>query len=146
MDDSFIDFLIAAKKASYTGRGPQSEPSKPQSHDYRFAAGEFAYADVYLGEDHFIGQEAVWKAGQPLWGMNYVGRVVNEGFSSEFLHEVLLLVPRDNPYRGPVSHSDGGYSYSCIVKGSLDWFYGYERIWLGEVLVYEGAFHGGEVG
>jgi hypothetical protein len=69
----FIRFLVAAKIATYAGGGTESAPSRPASHDLCFGEGEYEYIDSYLGGIEFIGNEAVWKGGTPLWGMNYYG-------------------------------------------------------------------------
>jgi len=46
--------------------------------------------DTYLGGTKFAGVEAVWKNDVPVWAMNYAGRVVGEGFSSDFLKSVKM--------------------------------------------------------
>ena len=33
MDNRIIDFLIRAKKATYAGKGAETESSRPESHD-----------------------------------------------------------------------------------------------------------------
>ena len=43
----------------------------------------------YLGGESFAGEEAVWFYGQPVWSMNYVGRVVGKHFDLDFLREAL---------------------------------------------------------
>ena len=146
MDENVIDFLIRAKQASYAGGGAESAPSRPGSHDLRYAEGPLAYIDTYIGGDKFAGQEAVWRNGAPIWAMNYVGRVLGEGFDGGFLKEVLLRVTREHPYRGPLRYERGDCLYVCHVKGEFDWFYGYEEIMCKDAKVFECAFHGGEIG
>lgn len=51
--------------------------------------------------------------------MNYVGRILKEGFSGEFLKEVLSLVPEEYPYRGPLQYENGIYKYKCAVEGDF---------------------------
>ena len=77
--------------------------------------------------------------------MNYVGRVVGEGFSGDFLKECLALVPPERPFRGPPVHQDGDFLYHCSVEGDFGWFTGQESIYLRGHLVYECRFHGGTV-
>ncbi len=36
----------------------------------------------------------------PFWSMNYVGRIIAEGFSGDFLKEALMNVPEDKPLEG----------------------------------------------
>lgn len=75
--------------------------------------------------------------------MNYVGRVIDEGFSGSFLKEVLSNVTNEYPYRGPLEYKSGDYSYICRVDGEFIWFKGYETIYKEDVKIYECNFHGG---
>ncbi len=103
------------------------------------------YLDTYLGGEKFSGEEAVWKLGVPVWSMNYCGRILAEGFSGDFLKEALYKVPREYPYRGPLVFHKGDYTYHCIIEGSVEWYQGYEEIFLLNTKVYECFFHGGIV-
>lgn len=145
VDEAAVDFLLRAKKSSYAGHGAESEPCRPGSHDLQYAEAPFLYIDTYLGGEKFSGQEAIWQDDKPLWTMNYIGRILAEGFDGEFLKEVLSLVPKEYPYRGPFVHRNGDFSYHCIVEGEFAWFRGYEEIYLGDTRVYECRFHGGLV-
>jgi len=148
IDDPYkplIDFLIRAKKATYAGKGAESTPSRPSSHDFEYAEEPFAYRDTYLGGTKFAGEEAVWRNGVPVWAMNYVGRVIGEGFSGDFLKEALLLVPHDIPFRGPRQYKNGDYTYTCTVKGGFHWVHGFEEIHYNDTKVYECAFHGSDI-
>ncbi|PYI56412.1 DUF5680 domain-containing protein [Paenibacillus flagellatus] len=140
---SVIDFLIEAKKATYAGNGPQSASSRPSSRDLEYAKGTLRYIDTYLGSEKFAGEEALWEDGKPFWAMNYVGRVIAEGFSGDFLKDALSRAAPDMPYRGPGHFADGPFRYRCEVDGTFDWFSGREFIFLGETKVYECLFHGG---
>ena len=42
-----------------------------------------------LGGECFAGEEVVWLYENPVWSMNYIGRVIGENFSGDFLKEVL---------------------------------------------------------
>lgn len=106
-------FLIKAKQATYAGKGPAVVPSRPQSHDLHYSEGKLHYIDTYLGQAKFAGEEALWKDGRPFWAMNYIGRVLDEGFSSGFLKEALRLVPADQPYRGPSWYERAVYIQMC---------------------------------
>ena len=143
MNRDLISFLIRAKRATYAGKGAESAPSRPQSHDLRYAEGDLLYIDTYLGGNRFAGEEALWIAGKPFWSMNYAGRVLGENFSGDFLKAALLHVPEDMPFRGPALYTEGEYAYRCQVDGSFGWFQGKETIEFREQLIYECIFHGG---
>lgn len=145
LNGEIIDFLCRAKKSTYAGNGKEIKASRPNSHDFEYVEGDFKYIDTYLGGERFSGEEALWKKDIPLWSMNYTGRVLDEGFSGKFLKEVLSLVSKDNPYRGPIIYEKGQYKYHCIVSGEFEWFQGYEEIYFNNNKVYECFFHGGVI-
>ena len=143
MDKQIVGFLIKAKRATYAGKGAETAPSRPASHDLAYREGDLMYLDTYLGGEKFAGEEALWVADIPYWSMNYVGRVTGGCFSGDFLKEALLHVPEDEPYRGPREYTNGDYSYHCETEGSFDWFQGRESIDYQGKQIYECYFHGG---
>ena len=145
INEDIIDFLCKAKKSTYAGKGQESTPSRPNSHDLEYIEGDLKYIDTYLGGEKFAGEEAVWKDGIPIWSMNYIGRVLDERFSGSFLKEVLSLVPKENPYRGPAIYQNGQHKYHCIINGNFEWYQGHEEIYVEDIKVYECFFHGGSI-
>ncbi len=145
MEKEIIDFLIRAKKATYAGKGGEDKSSRPNSHDLSYIEGELLYIDTYLGGAKFSGEEALWDKNMPFWSMNYVGRIIAEGFSGDFLKEALMNVPEDKPFRGPEKFESSAYTYECSVDGDIEWFKGYEAIYFGGKKIYECLFHGGLV-
>lgn len=145
IDDKIIEFLCRAKKVTYAGKGAEVESSRPRSHDFEHSEGELKYIDTYLGGEIFLGEEGIWKDNAPIWAMNYKGRVLEEGFSGDFLKETLSLVNKEMPYRGPLVYENGDYKYHCIVQGDFKWFKGYEEIFYNNRKVYECMFHGGAI-
>lgn len=141
-------FLLTAKKAAYAGGGAHAPSSRPASVDLPFQQGDYAYLDTYLGGYAFIGEEAVWLRGNPVWGMNYYGTMtvpeIPAGFS-QFLKDALLRVPADAPYRGPHRYEAGIFTYTCEWEGSLGAFWGQERICAGDAVIYWLKFHGGSI-
>jgi transcriptional regulator with XRE-family HTH domain len=140
-----VRFLCKAKKNTYAAHGGEVQPTRPCSHDLKYEEGGYVYYDTYLGGENFTGEEGIWYDGQPLWAMNYSGRVLSHRFSGAFLDEVLMLVPEEYPFRGPLVHKNGDYTYHCSVNGSFEWFQGHEEIFCGGEKVYECYFHGGAV-
>ena len=143
MDKKIVDFLIRAKRATYAGKGAETDSSRTGSHDLVFREGDLMYYDTYLGGEKFAGEEALWIADIPKWSMNYIGRVTGENFSGDFLKEALLRVPEEEPYRGPRLYREGDYTYRCAVDGGFDWFQGKETIDYRGEQIYECFFHGG---
>jgi hypothetical protein len=145
MDKSIIDFLLRAKKATYAGKGTETDASRPNSHDLQHTEGNLKYIDTYLGGSKFAGEEALWKNGVPFWAMNYVGRVLADNFSGDFLKEALLHVPEEAPFRGPPKYQNGNYAYTCHIKGDFHWFNGVEEIYFKGNKIFECLFHGGDI-
>lgn len=143
LDKEIIEFLQRAKRATYAGKGAEVISCRPNSHDLEYIEGNLKYYDTYLGGEKFVGEEALWKDNIPFWSMNYIGRVLDEGFSGDFLKEALALVPEEYPYRGPLEHENGEYEYKCTVEGDFIWFNGHEEMYKNDVKVYECNFHGG---
>lgn len=145
MGGDIIEFLCRAKKSTYAGKGAEVPASRPNSHDLHYSEGNLKYIDTYLGGKNFAGEEALWEDDVPIWSMNYIGRVISDGFSGDFLKEALLLIPKEQPYRGPMVYENGEYKYHCVVRGEFKWFEGYEEIFYNNKKVYECTFHGGSI-
>jgi hypothetical protein len=145
MDKNTIDFLLRAKKATYAGKGAEADASRPNSHDLHYMEGKLKYIDTYLGSAKFAGEEALWRDDTPFWAMNYVGRVLADDFSGDFLKEALLHVPKEAPFRGPAKFINGDYSYVCNVEGDFHWLNGAEEIYYKGNKIYECLFHGGDI-
>ncbi len=148
-DPQFIPFLLRAKKNTYAaGDAGKVAASRPASHDLAYHEGDWSYLDTYLGGFAFIGEEAVWYAGRPVWGMNYYGAMtihgIPEGFP-DFLKLALRNVPAQAPYRGPEAYAEGGFTYTCRWEGSPARFQGEEAIALDGQEIYRLAFHGGAI-
>lgn len=144
----FVPFLLRAKRATYAGGAVPGGSSRPASIDLQYAEGDFLYLDTYLGSRDFLGEEAVWFRGAPIWGMNYHGVMlvdaIPDGFS-QILHAALSAVPAEAPYRGPAELVLGDLRFTCAWQGTLARFSGIERIEHRGQAIYELNFHGGRI-
>lgn len=141
-----IEFLLEAKKNTYSIGGGKTKSSRPNSYDYEFSKDNYKYIDSYLGTHLFSGQEAVWYNNKPIWSMNYCGRVLDqEKFSGSFLKKALMNPSYDNPFRGQPIFTEGEYTYKMEYTGSFEWYVGSEKIYFKDELVYELNFHGGYI-
>ena len=140
-----VSFLVSAKKNTYPVNENKVQSSRMKSSDFCYAENEYKYYDTYLGGEKFTGEEAVWYCDNPIWCMNYSGRVIGSNFNSGFLKEVLLQVTEKFPYRGPKIYTKGDYHYHCKVDGEFVWFQGYEDIFYLDEKIYECYFHGGVI-
>ena len=138
-----IDFRLEANINTYAAYMNETDPTRLDSHDFSYSNGPYTYHDTYVGGEKFAGEEAVWHNGKIRYAMNYLGRVLDERFSGDFLKEALRKADRNMPYRGPEYYQSGEYTYKCNVTGDISWFQGFEEIFCNNVKVYECYFHGG---
>lgn len=143
--DKLIDFRIEAGSNTYAALKNETASTRFDSHDFQYSKGPFTYHDTYVGGEQFAGEEAIWQDGRAVYAMNYMGRVLDEKFSGNFLKEALRTADRSMPYRGPEYYQSGEYLYKCKVVGDFTWFQGHEEIYYKDILVYECYFHGGLV-
>ncbi|MEG0314370.1 MAG: DUF5680 domain-containing protein [Erysipelotrichaceae bacterium] len=142
-EDEFVSFLIKAKQETYASKKGQVEPSRANSLEYAYSDDKYSYVDSFFGSSCFSGEEVVSQDSNPIWSMNYYGRVTSEKFSGDFLKYALNHGTYEYPYRGPKLIKQGEYSYHSSCLGTIDYFNGKEEIYYGDVLVYECVYHGG---
>lgn len=138
-----IRFRLEASRNTYAAFMNEVNGTRLDSHDFHYENGRYIYHDTYVGGEQFAGEEAVWKDGKAAYAMNYLGRVLGDAFSGNFLKEALRSADEAMPYRGPEYYQSGEYLYKCKVTGDAGWFQGYEEIFCGKNKVYECYFHGG---
>lgn len=141
--NSVISFLVRAKKNTYPSGINKVQSSRTNSNDFSYEDAPYKYYDTYLGGERFSGAEAIWLYDNPIWSMNYSGRVLSDTFNNNFLKEALAEVSTDFPYRGPRIYTKGNYHYHCKIDGEFIWFQGYEEIFYFDEKIYECYFHGG---
>ena len=141
-------FIVRAKAATYVGDGEKSESCRPGSHDLRFQEGSFSYLDSYFGGTDFIGQEVVHYQNEPVWAMNYYGKILEPGKISaaeagQIIKESLSRMYREERFLGGFEHTTENSIYTDTSQGSLKSFTGLEWITRENVRVYELRYHGG---
>ena len=141
--DEIIDFRLEANVNTYAAFMNETDSTRLDSHDYRYEKGAYVYHDTYVGGEQFAGEEAIWKNGKAVYAMNYLGRVLDDKFSGNFLKEALRKANHTMPYRGPEYFESGEFLYKSKVSGDFNWFQGYEEIYCVNEKVYECYFHGG---
>ena len=107
--DKLIDFRLEANVNTYAAFMNETTSTRFDSHDFQYANGPFTYHDTYVGGEQFAGQEAIWQDGKAVYAMNYLGRVLGEQFSGNFLKEALRKADKNMPYRGPEYYQSGEY-------------------------------------
>jgi hypothetical protein len=143
-------FIVKAKAATYVGGGARSPSCRPGSHDLEFHEGAFSYLDSYFGGTDFIGQEVAYHDDEPVWAMNYYGRILEPAMitaaeAGRIIQESLSKMYEEGRFLGGFEHDTGNGLYVDISEGNVASFTGREWITRGGVKVYELIYHGGLV-
>jgi hypothetical protein len=164
------EFLLEAKRNTYaSGSNKYGMLVGRSGKVYNFEDDKYRYEDTYFATDSvpFIGQEIVYRKTSshsiqsftPIWGMNYYGRLTEEGRKYNqkklinFLRESLEANENiKKPFRGPMSDLSSKFdlAYTNKSKGNILDFKGKETIHvfceaLDEPgsLLYNLEYHGG---
>jgi hypothetical protein len=152
MQDSSLEqlekFIVKAKAATYVGGGAKSPPCRPGSHDLQFRDGDFAYLDSYFGGADFIGQEVVYYRDEPVWAMNYYGRIIEPDMieaaeAGSIIQQSLSVMYEEGRFLGGFQYDTGDGVYVDTNRGDMASFTGKEWITRQSVVVYELVYHGG---
>jgi len=141
-------FIITAKAATYVGGGEPTYSCRPGSHDLRFEQGDFSYLDSYFGGADFIGEEVVYKMDDPVWAMNYYGRLLRPDIFTAAEAGAMIKVSLSKMYDegrflGGWDHELDDLVYHDRSEGDLTFFTGTEWINKDGEKVYELIYHGG---
>lgn len=143
-------FVVTAKAATYAAGAPPSASSRPGSHDLRFVEGELSYLDSYFGGTDFLGQEVVYVREEPIWAMNYYGRILagellGAAEAGRIVQASLSALYREGRFLGGYAHEVGSDRYVDTNEGDVACFRGLEWIEREGVRAYELVYHGGLV-
>ena len=143
-------FIVRAKARAYVGEGAKTAPSQQGSHDHAHAEPKFAYRDSYVGGTDFLGQEIVTFEGEPVWAMNYYGRILRADLydgarAARVIRASLAKLYASGRFLGPSREETDDGIYLDSNDGDFRNFHGRESIELAGVVVYELVYHGGLV-
>ena len=115
-----------------------------------YERGDWRYSNKFFGGEPFGGMSVVRFRGVACFVMMYWGKVLpgaNKDEVYQCLFPALLATNKDHPWRGPNTFlADNGLCYTNIWHGSIEKFYGQEKVgnsnddWL-----YEADYRGGIV-
>lgn len=143
-------FIVRAKAATYVGGGAKCLSYRPGSHALQFHEGAFSYLDSYFGSADFLGQEVVYYEGEPVWVMNYYGRILEPSLitaeeTGQIIQESLSRMYEEGRFLGGFEHSTRNSIYVDTNEGGVTSFTGKEWIVRENTRVYELTYHGGLV-
>lgn len=143
-------FIVRAKAATYVGSGAHNASSRPGSYDLHYSEGDWLYIDSYFGGTDFIGEEAVFFEGKPVWAMNYYGYILRPDLltatqAGAMIKASLSRMYTEGRFLGGFAHNEGDLTYTDTSQGSLENFHGKEWIERDGLRAYELVYHGGLV-
>lgn len=141
-------FIVRAKANTYVGSEQKSLSYRPSAHDLQFHADDFSYLDSYFGGTDFIGQEVVYYQQQPVWAMNYYGRIllpqlIDGAQAGQIIKASLSELYKQGRFLGGFEYSVGDSIYTDTNEGTVASFIGKEWIIRQGQQVYKLVYHGG---
>ncbi|MBN1221071.1 MAG: hypothetical protein JXM69_19270 [Anaerolineae bacterium] len=141
-------FIVQAKAATYVGSGAKSLSYRPGAHDLQFHEDDFAYLDSYFGGTDFLGQEVVYFQGQPVWAMNYYGRILEPSLiradeAGQIIKQSLSAMYQEGRFLGGFEYATKNGTYFDTNEGEVTAFTGQEWIMRQNTRVYQLVYHGG---
>lgn len=142
-------FIYEASRATYaSGDESIKQRENDSSTTISFSAGDYSYHDNYFGGEPYGGREVVFHKNRPVWLMVYYGLVYEGAVNSE-VYKVLMMAlsatTPEMPYRGPIEYLYEDWKYSNVLFGDVERFSGTEKIFKGDICVYEASYMGGFV-
>lgn len=146
--EKLYSFIVKAKTNTYAGNGTPSLSYRPYSHDLQFHEGDFSYMDSYFEGTDFLGQEVVYYKSEPVWAMNYYGRIlepelINSTEAGKVSKESLTELYKQKRFLGGFEHTTTLGIYTDTNQGTLASFTGKEWSTRAATKVYELVYHGG---
>ena len=143
-------FIIKAKQNCYVGDGETAPSSRLLSHDLKFEEGQWKYLDSYFGATDFLGQETVWYNDEPVWAMNYYGRILRDdmfdaGQGAAIIRAALSSLYTEDRFLGGFEYIHDDYLYQDTSQGDFKSFTGYEIISKDNIELYRLDYHGGMI-
>ena len=146
--DRLEALIVRAKANTYVGGGAIRDPCRPGSHDVGFDEGDWSYLDSYFGGTDFLGQELVWRSGEPVWAMNYYGRILEDTLidatrAGSVIKQALSAMYREGRFLGGFDWRSADATYIDRSEGDVRSFRGFERILIARDEVYRLDYFGG---
>jgi hypothetical protein len=142
--------IVAAKSSTYVGDGIKVPPSRAGAHDLSWASGDWRYLDSYFGGTDFLGQEVLWRSGQPVWAMNYYGYIkradlIDGERAGATIKGALSAMYREGRFLGGFDWTGPHGRYLDRSEGGAGQFRGREVIVVDGVEAYALDYFGGLV-
>jgi hypothetical protein len=142
--ESLKEFITEARANTYAANNsPADNPRLLGSVQLDFQKGNLFYRDVYFsGNKRFIGQEIIYQDSKPVWGMNYIGDEIGK-LETSFLKDSLFRLAGKCRLGQNCEFEKREFKYEDLGQGSLDDFFGQEKIFVSGKSIYKLDYKGG---
>ena len=143
------EFILEASQNTYASENPDIKiKQEDNSTTIVYEKDDWKFHDNYFGGEPYGGREVVFFRGEPVWMMVYYGWIIERN-NPDDVYGILTKALRNSniemPYRGPKELVDGEFKYMNKPYGEVDTFFGEEKIYKGDALLYVAKYMGGLV-
>lgn len=143
-------FLKESGKADYaSGDSKNWVKEKNGSTTIFYKSGNWTSHDNFFGGEPYGGRTVVHYNEKPVWMFIYYGRVEPDVTDIkkvyDFLKSALNAELENKIFRGPKSFVKGEFKYANSWEGGLEEFFGEEKIYREEKIIYFAKYMGGLV-
>ncbi len=142
-------FLIDSNSAGYAG-GEEKKWIKESngSTTIPFEKGDWRSNDNFYGGEPYGGRLVAFYKNKPVWIMVYYGWVDEKADTNKvysILRNALKNMPEEAPFRGPKELIENDMKYENSWNGNIERYFGEEKIFQGDNLLYKANYMGGLV-
>ena len=132
------------REKTFAGNGaPADNPRFRGAKELSFQKSDWVYQDVYFsGRDNMMGQEIVYYNNEPVWGMTYFGSSAPAD-AVDFLKYCLMNLSDKCRFGQRCDLAKKDYRYEDDGQGTIENFFGQERITIGSKIVHQLNYRGG---
>jgi hypothetical protein len=138
--------VIEARENTYALDSKSSDnPRILGSIQLEYQKTDYYYQFIYFrGKTHFSGQEIVYQNNRPIWTVNYFGSAIS-GEAEEFLKKFLLEFSGQCRFGENYETEKRSYKYQNIGHGSIEEFFGVEKMFFNNEEIFKTTYCGGIV-
>lgn len=129
------------------GGGPKKfvDPLMPRFRLITYKKGPYLVVDRYSGDEQFIGESITFYKKNPILGLNYYGKILDNNFKTDYVYDFLKQALRSgkSPYRGLDGFKKDKFLYKNKYTEKDGFVIGEEKIFLNKNKIYFLVYHGG---
>lgn len=140
--------VMKESKCGYGGATVKyADPFLPFFKVIIYKKGRYKVIDRYSGDENFIGQTIYYLNGEPKYGLNYYGLVIDKKFKTREVYAFLkkTLIVGSSKYRGLNGYKEDKWLYKNKYTEKRGFVEGEEKIYFNKKLIYILVYHGGKV-